>query len=64
MNRGGTRKQKVKKVFFFKVYNKVEMLLTKKNWFLVLALVSLYPTNRSNIFLKVVLLKYDRLDKK
>ena len=30
LNRGGTRKQKGKKVFFFKVYNKVEMLLTKK----------------------------------
>ena len=30
LNRGGTRKQKEKKVFFFKVYNKVVMLLTKK----------------------------------
>ena len=40
-----------KKVFFFKAYNKVEMLLTKKFGFQFLVLV--YPTNKTfmSIFL-------------
>ena len=37
LNRGD-KKTEGKKVFFFKVYTKVEMLLTKKIWFLVFSL--------------------------
>ena len=51
---GGIRKQKEKKVFFFKVYTKVECYF-KKNWVLVfsfMCLVSVDPMDISIIILK------------